>query len=109
MPSPSAARTAALAAVLFGISFFLTVASVNVPHTSDDATLLAWWRQDTNVELGPGLAALRGVHRRAVHRRRQLPADLGGPHRPDPDGGLRPVDVDRVHLLRSWSRLPCAG
>jgi hypothetical protein len=52
MPSTSATRTAAVAAVLFAISFFLTVASVNVPHTSSDAELVAWWRDSANVTSG---------------------------------------------------------
>jgi hypothetical protein len=52
MPSPSATRAAAVSAVLFGLSFFLTVASVNVPHTSSDATLLAWWERSANVSSG---------------------------------------------------------
>ena len=41
-----------VAAVLFGICFFLTVASVNVPHTSSDAKLLAWWQVGSNVQSG---------------------------------------------------------
>jgi hypothetical protein len=52
MQRTSSARTAAAAAVLFGICFFLTVASVNVPHTSSDARLLAWWRVGSNVQSG---------------------------------------------------------
>jgi hypothetical protein len=48
----SAARTAAAAAVLFAIAFFLTVASVNVPHTSSDAKLLAWWQDAANIRSG---------------------------------------------------------
>jgi hypothetical protein len=52
MPRPPAVRTAAAAAVLFAISFFLTVASVNVPHTSSDAKLLAWWQDGANVRSG---------------------------------------------------------
>jgi hypothetical protein len=52
MQRTSAARTAAVAAVLFGICFFWTVASVNVPHTSSDAKLLAWWQVSANVRSG---------------------------------------------------------
>jgi len=52
MQRTSAARTAAVSAALFGISFFLTVASVNVPHTSSDAKLLAWWQVGSNVQSG---------------------------------------------------------
>ena len=50
--SPTAARIASAASVLFGISFFLTVASVNVPHRASDAELLEWWSQDANVTSG---------------------------------------------------------
>jgi hypothetical protein len=52
MQRTSSARTAAAAAVLFGICFFMTVASVNVPHTSSDAKLLAWWQESGNVNSG---------------------------------------------------------
>ena len=46
-PSPTAARAvAAVAAVLFAVTLFLTVASVNVPHEASDAELLSWWRDD---------------------------------------------------------------
>lgn len=48
----AAARTASVASVLFAASFFLTVASVDVPHTADDAELLAWWQQEANVTAG---------------------------------------------------------
>jgi hypothetical protein len=50
--SSHAARTAAVAAVLFGVAYFLTVASVDVPHDVGDAELLAWWRDDANVTSG---------------------------------------------------------
>jgi hypothetical protein len=48
----SATRTASVAAVLFAVSFFWTVASVNVPHRASDAELLDWWQQDANVTSG---------------------------------------------------------
>jgi hypothetical protein len=50
--SNSSARVASGAAVLFAFSFFWTVASVNVPHTTSDAKLLDWWREDGNVTSG---------------------------------------------------------
>jgi hypothetical protein len=50
--SPTAARIAAVGSVLFGVSFFLTVASVNVPHQAGDAQLLEWWGKDANVTSG---------------------------------------------------------
>jgi hypothetical protein len=46
------ARVAAGAAVLFGVSIFATVASVNVPHKAGDADLLAWWEDSGNVTTG---------------------------------------------------------
>jgi hypothetical protein len=48
----SAAKAASAAAVLFAVTFFLTVASVNVPHTSNDAKLLDWWQQSANLNAG---------------------------------------------------------
>jgi hypothetical protein len=48
----SAAKAASASAVLFAVTFFLTVASVNVPHTSSDAKLLAWWQQGANLNAG---------------------------------------------------------
>lgn len=50
--STSAGRIASVASVLFGISFFWTVASVNVPHDAGDAELLDWWAKDVNVTSG---------------------------------------------------------
>jgi hypothetical protein len=50
--SRTAARIAAVASVLLGVSFFLTVASVNVPHRASDAQLLEWWSKDANVASG---------------------------------------------------------
>ena len=46
------ARIAAAAAVLFGACFFVTVASVNVPHHGTDAEVLAWWQQDSSLTEG---------------------------------------------------------
>jgi hypothetical protein len=46
--SRTAAYVAAGAAILFGVSMFCTVASVNVPHDASDADLLAWWQQSGN-------------------------------------------------------------
>jgi hypothetical protein len=50
--SVTAARIAAVASVLYGVSFFLTVASVNVPHKASDAELLEWWDKGANVTSG---------------------------------------------------------
>jgi hypothetical protein len=46
--SRSTATVAAGAAILFGLSMFLTVASMNVPHDVTDAELLDWWQQASN-------------------------------------------------------------
>jgi len=55
-PTSTKARTvASIAAVLFAISFFCTVASVNVPHKASDAKLLDWW-QDSG-KLNSGIAS----------------------------------------------------
>ncbi len=44
--SSTARAVAAVSAVLFAVTLFLTVASVNVPHDASDAELLTWWRDD---------------------------------------------------------------
>jgi hypothetical protein len=44
----SSALVAAGAAILFGVTMFLTVASVDVPHQASDAELLDWWQQHSN-------------------------------------------------------------
>ncbi len=46
--SRSAATVAAGAAILFGVSMFWTVASVDVPHDVSDTELLDWWQQSSN-------------------------------------------------------------
>jgi len=53
-------RIAAAAAVVLGLSLFLTVAVINVPHGAGDAELLRWWQQESNRTAGifSGLAAL---------------------------------------------------
>jgi hypothetical protein len=43
----SAAKVASIAAVLFAVALFWTVASVDVPHKASDAKLLAWWQEDS--------------------------------------------------------------
>jgi hypothetical protein len=48
----SAAKAATASAVLFGVAFFLTVASVNVPHNATDQELLAWWQKGANLNAG---------------------------------------------------------
>jgi hypothetical protein len=52
MTRSSAARTAAVAGLAFGVCYFLTVASIDVPHDATDAEFLAWWRDGTNVTSG---------------------------------------------------------
>jgi hypothetical protein len=47
-----AAKAASAAAVLFAVTFFLTVASVNVPHTRSDGKLLDWWQKSGNLNAG---------------------------------------------------------
>jgi hypothetical protein len=52
LPAPPIERTdnrvAAVAAALFGVGLFMTVAVVNVPHDATDAELLAWWGDSGN-------------------------------------------------------------
>jgi len=45
----SAAKAASASAVLFAVAFFLTVATVNVPHKATDAELLDWWQTSANL------------------------------------------------------------
>ncbi len=45
----SAAKVAAGSAVLFAVSFFLTVAVIDMPHSASDATVLAWWAEPGNI------------------------------------------------------------
>jgi hypothetical protein len=52
IPRTSATKVAAAASVLFAVAFFLTVASVNVPHKASDAKLLDWWQQSGNLNAG---------------------------------------------------------
>jgi hypothetical protein len=54
-PSTKARAVACIAALLFAAGFFLTVASVNVPHKASDAKLLDWW-QDSG-KLNSGIAS----------------------------------------------------
>lgn len=42
-------RIAAAASVGFGICFFVTVASVNVPYSASDAEVLVWWQKDSSL------------------------------------------------------------
>jgi hypothetical protein len=50
--STTAARIASVASVLFGVSFFIAVAAVNVPKKASDTELLEWWAKDANVTSG---------------------------------------------------------
>jgi len=47
-PSPMATKVAALAAVLLGLSLFMTVAVIDVPHDPSDQELLNWWHDSVN-------------------------------------------------------------
>jgi hypothetical protein len=73
--SRSAAIVAAVAALLFGVSMFWTVASVDVPHDASNAELLDWWQQSSNRLSGVvsgffalGAAVLLAVVANYVHR-----------------------------------------
>lgn len=44
-----AARLSALASLAFGVTFFWTVASIDVPRKASDARLLHWWQQNSNL------------------------------------------------------------
>lgn len=46
--SSSNSRIAAGAAALLGISLFMTVAVMNVPHDATDSELVAWWQDSAN-------------------------------------------------------------
>jgi hypothetical protein len=61
---------AAVAAALFGIFLFLTVASIDVPHGASDADLLAWWQDSANRWAGvfSGLSAIGAATTLAVVR-----------------------------------------
>jgi hypothetical protein len=45
-------RVAAVAALLLGVSLFMTVAVINVPHDPSDAELVRWWQQGSNRTAG---------------------------------------------------------
>ena len=45
----SAARVAAAASLAFAVTFFWTVASIDVPHKASDPKLLDWWQQGANL------------------------------------------------------------
>jgi hypothetical protein len=53
-------RIAAGAAAVLGVSLFLTVAVIDVPHAAGDAELLRWWQEKSNRTAGilSGLAAI---------------------------------------------------
>ena len=51
-PYSLSARVASIAAVLFGVTYFVTVASVNVPRDAADDALVSWWSTDANVTAG---------------------------------------------------------
>jgi len=79
----STARTASVAAVLFAICFFWTVASVNVPHQAGDAKLQDWWQQDANLTSGMIsmlFAILTGVLFAVVANYLLIAVGTGTPH-----------------------------
>jgi hypothetical protein len=47
-----ATKVAVLASALFAVSFFVTVASVDVPHQATGAALLKWWQDGANQTSG---------------------------------------------------------
>jgi hypothetical protein len=59
-PSTVARKVGAVAAALFAVALFMTVASVDVPHDATDAELLHWWQQSGNRMSGlvSGLSAI---------------------------------------------------
>jgi hypothetical protein len=50
--SSAATKVAVVAALLFGVAMFVTVASVNVPHEASDAELVDWWSEQSNRTAG---------------------------------------------------------
>jgi hypothetical protein len=44
-----ATKVAALASLGFAVTFFWTVASIDVPHKASDSKLLDWWQQGANL------------------------------------------------------------
>ena len=58
--SPAARQVAAVAAVLFGVALFMTVASVDVPHEPSDAELLRWW-QDSGHRMSGVVSGLSAI------------------------------------------------
>jgi hypothetical protein len=68
---------------MFAVSFFATVASVNVPRKATDADLLEWWAQDSNVTSGMVsllFAVCTAVSFAAVANHILLLADEGSRH-----------------------------
>jgi hypothetical protein len=45
----TASKVAAAASLAFGVCFFWTVASIDVPHKASDEKMLHWWQQGANV------------------------------------------------------------
>jgi len=44
-----ATKAAALASLAFGVTFFWTVAAIDVPHKASDSKYLTWWQQGSNL------------------------------------------------------------
>jgi hypothetical protein len=70
--SDVAGRVAAVAAALFGVCLFVTVAAVDVPSDVTDAELVRWWKESANRMAGvySGFAAIGAATALAVVRHR---------------------------------------
>ena len=81
--SRTANRVAAVAAAAFALTFFLTVASINIPHQASNAELLDWWHQSGHqtAALTSGMLAVAAALLFSVvlNRLRALAADAGSP------------------------------
>jgi hypothetical protein len=79
----AAGRAAAVAALLFAVCLFWTVASVNVPRDATDAELLSWWQESGNRLAGTvsGFFAVAAAVLLAVvvNHLRRIPAASGAP------------------------------
>jgi hypothetical protein len=82
-PTTTAGRVASVAALLFALCLFWTVASVNVPREATDAELLSWWQGSGNRFAGTvssflavATAVLFAV---VVSHIRRIPAASGAP------------------------------
>jgi hypothetical protein len=83
LPRRSGTKVAAIAAALFAVAIFMTVASVDVPHDASDSELLSWWQDSGNRTSGvlSGLWAILAAATFAVviNHVRALPAARRAP------------------------------